>query len=40
MYAHELTVPVGDDKLPLSEQVAAARKAHPQGAVSAVRPVA
>ncbi|MFF1448276.1 PepSY-associated TM helix domain-containing protein [Streptomyces sp. NPDC058274] len=38
VYAHELTVPVGDGKLPLSEQVAAARKAHPEGAVSAVRP--
>ncbi|QIY75170.1 PepSY-associated TM helix domain-containing protein [Streptomyces sp. RLB1-33] len=38
VYAHELTVPVGDHKLPVSEQVAAARKAHPQGAVSAVRP--
>ncbi|MFK0018682.1 PepSY-associated TM helix domain-containing protein [Streptomyces sp. NPDC090798] len=38
MYAHELTVPSGDHKLPLSEQVAAARKAHPQGVVSAVRP--
>ncbi|MER5828440.1 PepSY domain-containing protein, partial [Streptomyces mirabilis] len=38
VYAHELTVPVGGGKLPLSEQVAAARKAHPQGAVSAVRP--
>jgi uncharacterized iron-regulated membrane protein len=38
MYAHELTVPVGDGKLPLSEQVAAARKAHPEGAISAVRP--
>ncbi|MGW3633949.1 PepSY-associated TM helix domain-containing protein [Streptomyces sp. NPDC005122] len=38
VYAHELTVPVGDRQLPLSEQVAAARKAHPQGTVSAVRP--
>nr|WP_248002180.1 PepSY-associated TM helix domain-containing protein [Streptomyces sp. RPA4-2] len=38
VYAHELTVPVGDRELPLSEQVAAARKAHPQGTVSAVRP--
>jgi uncharacterized iron-regulated membrane protein len=38
VYAHELTVPVGDEKLPISEQVAAARKAHPEGAVSAVRP--
>ncbi|NGO13256.1 PepSY domain-containing protein [Streptomyces sp. HC44] len=38
VYAHELTVPVGDRELPVSEQVAAAREAHPQGTVSAVRP--
>ncbi|MFJ5271897.1 PepSY-associated TM helix domain-containing protein [Streptomyces sp. NPDC088358] len=38
VYAHELTAPVGDRELPLSEQVAAARRAHPQGTVSAVRP--
>ncbi|MER5428281.1 PepSY domain-containing protein [Streptomyces sp. NPDC002588] len=38
VYAHELTVPVGDTKLPISEQVDAARKAHPEGTVSAVRP--
>jgi uncharacterized iron-regulated membrane protein len=38
VYAHEMTVPVGDRKLPVSEQVAAARKAHPDGSVSAVRP--
>ncbi|MFG2479544.1 PepSY-associated TM helix domain-containing protein [Streptomyces fagopyri] len=38
VYAHELTVPVGDRELPLSAQVAAAREAHPQGTVSAVRP--
>ncbi|MGW7612939.1 PepSY-associated TM helix domain-containing protein [Streptomyces sp. NPDC054766] len=38
VYAHELTVPVGDHGLPLSEQVAAARTAHPEGTVSAVRP--
>ncbi len=38
VYAHETTVPVGDAKLPISEQVAAARKAHPEGTVSAVRP--
>jgi uncharacterized iron-regulated membrane protein len=38
VYAHELTVPAGDHKLPLSEQVEAARAAHPEGAVSAVRP--
>ncbi|MCD9879457.1 PepSY-associated TM helix domain-containing protein [Streptomyces guryensis] len=39
VYAHELTVAkAGGTKVPLSEQVAAARKAHPQGTVSAVRP--
>ncbi|MCZ9352759.1 PepSY domain-containing protein [Streptomyces mutabilis] len=39
VYAHELTVPdVGERKLPVSEQVAAARQAHPEGTVSAVRP--
>lgn len=38
IYADELTVSVGDTKLPISEQVAAARKAHPQGAIAAVRP--
>jgi uncharacterized iron-regulated membrane protein len=38
VYAHELTVPVGARKLPLSQQVAAARRAHPGGEVSAVRP--
>ncbi|WP_031482170.1 PepSY-associated TM helix domain-containing protein [Streptomyces bicolor] len=38
VYSHEMTVPVGDEKLPMSEQVAAARKAHPEGTVSAVRP--
>ncbi|MEU9291671.1 PepSY domain-containing protein [Streptomyces sp. NPDC048275] len=38
VYAHELTVPVGDEKLPLSQQVAAARKAHPEGTISSVRP--
>jgi len=38
VYAHELTVPVGDAKLPIGEQVAAARKAHPEGTLSAVRP--
>ncbi|MEU1476746.1 PepSY-associated TM helix domain-containing protein [Streptomyces sp. NPDC001668] len=38
-YRDEMTVPaVGDHKLPISEQVAAARKAHPEGTVSAVRP--
>ncbi|WP_081235990.1 PepSY-associated TM helix domain-containing protein [Streptomyces viridosporus] len=38
VYDHELTVPVGDRKLPVSAQVAAARKAHPEGTVAAVRP--
>ncbi|MDQ0936525.1 PepSY-associated TM helix domain-containing protein [Streptomyces turgidiscabies] len=38
IYADELTVSLGDTKLPISEQVAAARKAHPQGTVAAVRP--
>ncbi|MCG0286284.1 PepSY domain-containing protein [Streptomyces sp. PSAA01] len=38
VYAHELRVPVGDRELPISEQVAAARKAHPEGEISAVRP--
>ncbi|MFI2425559.1 PepSY-associated TM helix domain-containing protein [Streptomyces sp. NPDC018955] len=38
VYDHELTVPVGDRKLPVSEQVAAAREAHPEGTISAVRP--
>ncbi|GAB2761077.1 PepSY-associated TM helix domain-containing protein [Streptomyces bullii] len=38
VYDHELTVPVGDRALPVSQQVAAAREAHPQGTVTAVRP--
>ncbi|MEU3949562.1 PepSY domain-containing protein [Streptomyces sp. NPDC029526] len=38
VYDHELTVPVGDRELPVSQQVAAAREAHPEGTVSAVRP--
>lgn len=38
VYDHELTVPVGDRKLPVSEQVAAAREVHPEGTISAVRP--
>ncbi|MFC8372304.1 MULTISPECIES: PepSY-associated TM helix domain-containing protein [unclassified Streptomyces] len=38
VYDHELTVPVGDRKLPVSAQVAAAREAHPEGTISAVRP--
>ncbi|HZF88571.1 PepSY domain-containing protein [Streptomyces sp.] len=38
VYADELTVSVGDTVLPVSEQVAAARAAHPEGTVTAVRP--
>ncbi|QKV93648.1 PepSY domain-containing protein [Streptomyces sp. NA02950] len=38
VYDHELRVPVGDTELPLSRQVAAAREAHPEGEISAVRP--
>ncbi|MEU5610217.1 PepSY domain-containing protein [Streptomyces sparsogenes] len=38
VYRHELSVPVGDRELPVSQQVAAARKAHPEGEISAVRP--
>ncbi|MFI1356177.1 PepSY-associated TM helix domain-containing protein [Streptomyces sp. NPDC020898] len=38
LYADEMTVSAGDTKLPISEQVAAAREAHPQGTVAAVRP--
>ncbi|MGW0846209.1 PepSY-associated TM helix domain-containing protein [Streptomyces sp. NPDC002787] len=39
VYADETTVAkVGDEKLPISRQVAAARKAHPEGTISAVRP--
>ncbi|CAM5360790.1 Putative iron-regulated membrane protein OS=Streptomyces violarus OX=67380 GN=FHS41_000639 PE=4 SV=1 [Streptomyces violarus] len=38
VYDHEMTVPAGERKLPVSEQVAAARKAHPEGTISAVRP--
>lgn len=38
VYAHELRVPVGKSELPISQQVAAARKAHPEGTISAVRP--
>jgi uncharacterized iron-regulated membrane protein len=38
VYAHEMTVPAGDTKLPVSQQVAAAREAHPEGTVAAVRP--
>ncbi|MEY9490500.1 putative iron-regulated membrane protein [Streptomyces calvus] len=38
VYDRELTVPVGERELPVSAQVAAARKAHPEGTVAAVRP--
>ncbi|WP_328691695.1 PepSY domain-containing protein [Streptomyces caniferus] len=38
VYAHELSVPAGEHTLPLSRQVAAARKAHPEGEIAAVRP--
>ncbi|MBM7170274.1 PepSY domain-containing protein [Streptomyces sp. G44] len=40
VYADELRVPVAADRdeLPLKRQVAAAREAHPEGTVSAVRP--
>lgn len=37
-YRHEMTVAVGDAELPISDQVDAARKAHPEGTVSAIRP--
>ncbi|QDQ09850.1 PepSY-associated TM helix domain-containing protein [Streptomyces spectabilis] len=40
VYADQLTVPVGDRQLPIERQVAAARKAHPEGTVAAVRPSA
>ncbi|MFF5208634.1 PepSY-associated TM helix domain-containing protein [Streptosporangium sp. NPDC000396] len=43
VYAHELTVPAGGAgraELPLSQQIAAARAAHPEGTVAAVRPAA
>ncbi|MDF6017213.1 PepSY domain-containing protein [Streptomyces sp. JH34] len=38
VYADELRVPVGGSDLPVSRQVAAAREAHPEGEVGAVRP--
>ncbi|MGW0122485.1 PepSY-associated TM helix domain-containing protein [Streptomyces sp. NPDC003327] len=38
VYAHELEVPVGDTVLPLSQQVALARKVNPNGTVTAVWP--
>ena len=38
---HELTVDhVGDQRLPLTEQLASARAAHPEGAVQSIRPPA
>ncbi|MBN6053808.1 PepSY domain-containing protein [Nonomuraea sp. RK-328] len=37
VYAHELSVPVGPAEAPLSEQVAAARAARPDGKVTSVR---
>lgn len=38
LYSHELEVPVGDRALPLGTQVEAARKARPEGTVTAVWP--
>ncbi|MFE9725832.1 PepSY-associated TM helix domain-containing protein [Streptomyces sp. NPDC005794] len=38
VYADELRVPVGKSELPISQQVAAARQAHPEGRISAIRP--
>ncbi|MFE9253795.1 PepSY-associated TM helix domain-containing protein [Streptomyces sp. NPDC006879] len=38
IYRHELRVPVGETHRPLSDQVAAAQSAHPEGTVSAVWP--
>ncbi len=38
IYSHELEVPVGDSTVPLSQQVEAARDAHPEGEVTAVWP--
>ncbi|MFE1442779.1 PepSY-associated TM helix domain-containing protein [Streptomyces sp. NPDC058739] len=38
LYADRTTVSVGDTRLPLARQVAAALEAHPEGAVAAVRP--
>ncbi|MBT2504756.1 PepSY domain-containing protein [Streptomyces sp. ISL-98] len=40
IYSHELEVPVGDRSVPLGEQLAAAREAHPEGTVTAVWPSA
>ncbi|NUS88704.1 MAG: PepSY domain-containing protein [Streptomyces sp.] len=38
VYDHELRVPVGERELPVSRQIDAARAAHPEGTISAVRP--
>ncbi|MER5973250.1 PepSY domain-containing protein [Streptomyces sp. NPDC002055] len=38
VYAHELTAPVGDHTVPLSRQVDAALRAHPDGSLTAVWP--
>ncbi|MFI7641539.1 PepSY-associated TM helix domain-containing protein [Nonomuraea sp. NPDC049400] len=40
VYQHELTAPAGRASLPLSEQVATAHAAHPQGTVTALRTAA
>ncbi|WP_406860543.1 PepSY domain-containing protein [Streptomyces sp. HUAS MG47] len=40
VYAHELTVPVGERTVPLSQQVHAAKKVNPGGTVTAVWPSA
>ncbi|MGV0597536.1 PepSY-associated TM helix domain-containing protein [Mycolicibacterium porcinum] len=41
VYRHELTVEhVGTERLPLAEQLAAARHAHPEGSVESIRPPA
>ncbi|WP_049571421.1 PepSY-associated TM helix domain-containing protein [Nonomuraea sp. SBT364] len=37
VHRHELTVPVGQQRLPLTQQIAAARTARPDGKVTAVR---
>ncbi|MGP3979495.1 PepSY-associated TM helix domain-containing protein [Streptomyces sp. KR80] len=40
LYADELTVPVGESTVPLSQQVETALDAHPNGTLTAVRPSA
>ena len=41
VFRHELTVDqVGEQRLPLAEQIAAARAAHPEGIVESIRPPA